>query len=304
MRRPSAALVLLLVLALAPACSTSGHGLGAATDGRLQVVAAENFWGSLAAQLGGNRVDVTDLIRNPNTDPHDYEATANDARAVAEADYLIVNGVGYDGWASKSAAASPSSRRLLLDVGDLTGHHAGDNPHRWYFPADVEKVIDRITADYQQLDPAHAAYFASRRAAFETTGLATYHRLLADIARRFAGTPVGASESIFVGIAQATGLHLLTPDSFLNGVSEGTDITAQAKTTVDRQISERQVAVFVSNTQNATPDVQRVVASSRSHHIPVVTITETLAPAGDTFQQWQVAQLRGLEAALHEATGR
>jgi len=73
---------------------------------------------------------------------------------------------------------------------------------------------------------------------------------------------------------------------------------------VDRQAEEGAIKVWVYNSQNATPDVQRVNQLARAAHIPVTTVTETLAPASDTFQQWQTAQLASLRAALHQATGR
>jgi zinc/manganese transport system substrate-binding protein len=261
-------------------------------------------WGSIAAQLGGTRVEVTSIVANPATDPHSYEATAADARAIADADLVIVNGLGYDAWASKAVAANPSPIRAAIDVGHLTGHHAGDNPHRWYYPADVDRVATAISHDYQRLDPRHAWYYARRLVDFRGGSLAAYHRAIADLRRRYAGTPVGASESIFDGLAGAIGLRLVTPTRFLDAVSEGSDVTAADKATVDRQLGRHQVAVFVVNPQNSTPDVQRLVARARAAHIPVVPVTETLSPAGATFQQWQVTQLRALAQALHEATGR
>ena len=171
------------------------------------MVAAENFWGSIAAQLGGNRVHVTSVITSPATDPHDYEPTAADARTMAGAQLAIVNGIGYDPWADKLLAANPVDGRVVLTVGDLVGIKPGGNPHRWYSPADVQKVIDEIVRDYTKLDPKDAAYFKQQKARFETRGLAQYKRLIATIKRKYHGVPVGASESIFAPLAQALGLE-------------------------------------------------------------------------------------------------
>src|SRR5438874_11704504 len=118
-----------------------GQG-GPDASGKLDVVAAENFWGSIAQQLGGNRVAVTSIITNPASDPHDYEPTSADARTMAEAQVAIVNGIGYDTWASKLIAANPTSGRVTLNVGDLLGLTTGDNPHQWYSPASVQRVRD------------------------------------------------------------------------------------------------------------------------------------------------------------------
>ncbi len=266
--------------------------------GPIQVVAAENFWGSIAAQLGGDRVHVVSVITNPATDPHDYEPTAADARTVAEARMVVENGVGYDPWAARLVAASPLSGRVVLDVGKLVGVPDGGNPHRWYSPANVQQVIAAIVRGYSQLDPKDAGYFRRQRTAFETHGLAQYESLIATIKRRFGGTPVGASESIFAPLAQALGLKLVTPYSFLKAISEGTEPTAADKTTIDRQIAHRQIRVWVYNSQNSTPDVARLTAAARKKGIPVTTITETLSPASATFQAWQSRQLHALLLAL------
>jgi zinc/manganese transport system substrate-binding protein len=268
------------------------------------VVAAENFWGSIASQLGGDRVAVTSIIDNPNADPHEYEPTAADARSFASASLVIENGVGYDPWAQKLLDANPVSGREVLDAGTLVGEPTGGNPHLWYSPSNVQRVIDAITTELKKLDPNDAAYFEQRRSSLETKGLAQYQAVISEINRRYGGTPVGASESIFALMASALGLKLLTPPSFLKAVSEGTEPTAADKSAIDHQISSHEIKVYVYNSQNATPDVQRQIDEAKAAGIPISTISETLVPAGATFQAWQVAQLRELAAALHQATGR
>jgi zinc/manganese transport system substrate-binding protein len=265
---------------------------------QIHVVAAENFWGSLATQLGGNRVQVTSVITNPATDPHDYEPSAVDARTMAGAQMAIVNGVGYDPWAGKLIAANPVKGRVVLTVGDLVGVKAGGNPHRWYSPSNVQQVISAIVADYSKLDPKDAAYFRAQKSRLETKGLAQYKNLIATIRRRYHGVAVGASESIFAPLAQALGLNLITPYSFLKAISEGTEPTAADKTTIDRQIAKKQIKVWVFNSQNSTPDVARITEAARKKGIPITTITETLSPASATFEQWQVRQLKALLLAL------
>jgi zinc/manganese transport system substrate-binding protein len=300
----SALLVAALLLAACSSGGSSSGGSGSGSGIKIAVVAAENFWGSIATQLGGDRVSVTSIITSPDTDPHSYEPTAGDARTVASAQYVIVNGIGYDPWSTWLLSANPVSGRSVLNVGNLVGVQEGGNPHRWYFPNDVEAVINQIVSDYKRLDPADASYFDRQREAFETTALAKYHGLISAIKGKYAGTPVGASESIFVGLAQATGLDLITPADYMKAISEGTDPTAQDKATMDQQIHQGQLKVFVFNSQNATPDIQTLVDAARAKGIPVTTVTETLSPAGASFEDWQSQQLQHLEDALAQATGR
>ena len=300
-------LPVLLLASLALAASVSGCGSGGpmgGSSGKLRVVAAEDFWGSIAEQLGGDRVEVISIIANPAADPHEYEPTSADARTIAGSRMAIVDGIGYDPWASKLLAADPNSERTVLTVGDLLELKAGDNPHQWYSPASVQRVIDRITADYEKADPGHSAYFDRRRTVFEAKGLSRYKALISQIKSRYSGTPVGASESIFEPLAPALGLRLITPRGFMDAIAEGTEPTPADKATTDRQIARHRIEVWVYNSQNATPDVQRLGDAAKAAGIPIATVTETLTPEGATFQAWMTRELEGLRAALARATGR
>ncbi len=307
MHRRAAAAIAPAMVMLAAGCSTANSPAataGGGPGGKIVVVATENFWGSIARQLGGTHITETSIINNPNTDPHDYEPTAADARTIASARLVIVNGIGYDPWAPKLLAANPVQGRRTLTVGDLLGLKPGDNPHQWYSAAHVRRVIEAITADYKRIDPGDASYFDSQQKTFETKTLARYNRLIAQVSARYAGTPVGASESIVSPLAATLGLKMLTPYSFLKAISEGTEPTAQDKATIDAQIKGKQIKIYVYNSQNATPDVAAQVKEATAAGIPVTTVTETLTPAGATFQQWQVSELQGIENALHQATGK
>ncbi len=267
-------------------------------------MAAENFWGSIAGQLAGTRAHVQSIISNPAADPHSYEPTAADARTLAGAQLAIVNGLGYDPWAPKLLAADSASARTVLDVGALLRLKDGDNPHRWYSPANVASVAQAVSAHLTRLDPRDASYFAARLSSFRTRGLATYHGLIAGISSRYAGVPVGASESIFALLSPALGLNLITPPSFMKSITEGTDVTAQDAATVRRQLAGHTVKVWIYNVQNATPEIQQLNDLARRERIPIATISETLTPRGTSFQDWQTAQLTELGRALHVATGR
>ncbi len=184
--------VALALVAVACGSGSTGTTTGGGPGGgrRIEVVAAENFWGSIAAQLGGAHVEVASIISNPDTDPHDYEPSAADGRTVAEAGYVIENGLGYDPWAAQLVAANQTAGQKVLDVGHLLGLKVGDNPHRWYFPGDVEQVIDRITADYQRHRPGRRRVLrpeAGRLRAHGAGGVPRAHRPDQDALRRHPG---------------------------------------------------------------------------------------------------------------------
>jgi zinc/manganese transport system substrate-binding protein len=284
-------------LAGSPGAPPGGSG-GEASSGRVvEVAAAENFWGSIAAQLGGIHAHVVSIITNPNTDPHSYEPTAADARTLAASQLVIENGIGYDPWVGRLLSADGTSV-VTLDVGTLLDVPDDSNPHRWYNPSDVQTVIRRMLADYQRIDPRDSSYFTRQASHFDTVGLKQYDATIADIRARYSGTPVGASESIFAMLAPALGLDLMTPPSFLRAISEGTDVSVADKETIDDQIRTHRIKIYVYNSQNVTPDVQAQLQEVKSEHIPVATITETLQPATASYQVWQTKQLLGIEAAL------
>ncbi len=289
------------ILALTLAGCASGTG-SAAYGGTLQVVAGENFWGSIATQLGGSHVSVTSIISDPNADPHQYQTSAQTAREFATANYVILNGAGYDSWAQNVLNANPVSGRTVLTVADLLGKKNGDNPHFWYNPTYVTTVINQITKDYQALDPADATYFAQQNTQFLNVALKPYHDRLAEIKATFAGRKVGATESIFVYLATSLGLDLISPPEFMQAVAEGNDPSAAAVAAFQQQVQLKQISVLVYNVQTSTNVTNTMRQLAAQQNIPVVGVSETLQPVDATFQDWQLAELITLQNALNANT--
>ena len=301
-RAGETALAALPVLA-APAFVCAGCGGGpapGATGSTVQVVAAENVWGAIASQLGGARVHVTSIVTDPNEDPHDHESSAGDARAFAIAQYVIVNGAGYDTWASTLLNASGSGPRVVFTVAQVAGLREGDNPHFWYSPTDVERVADRITNDLSGIDRRDAGYFTQQRVAFETS-LQPYHQRIAAIERRYAGRRVAATESIFTYLADALGLDLISPPEFMKAVAEGNDPPADTVTTFQTQLQTRAATVLVYNQQTATDVTNNLRQLAADRGIPVVGLTETMPPPYTTFGPWMAGELDALQNALGAA---
>ena len=144
-RAVHAGVVLCCVAVLAGACASSTGSRSAPTGTRkiLSIVAGENFWGSIVGQLAGRAATVTSIVSDPNADPHTYESSSNGARTFADADYVVLNGAGYDTWAQKLISANPSTKRTVLTIADLLGKKEGSNPHFWYDPEYVTRVADR-----------------------------------------------------------------------------------------------------------------------------------------------------------------
>ncbi len=277
--------------------TAAGLPNAAAARTPLQVVAAENFWGSLAAQLGGDQAQVFSIVTDPNADPHEYESSSADARRVAQASLVIVNGAGYDSWAQLLLAAQPASGRRLLDVAQLLGQGPGANPHFWYQPDYVLRVVSRIAAEYRALRPSSAAYFAARLHQLQRA-LQPYRARLAAIQRRDRGEQVAATESIFVYLAHYLKLDLVTPTSFMKAVSEGVDPPVSSVAAFQSQLQRHSFRTLVYNVQTVTPLTSSLEAAARREHIPVVGISETVRPRGASFEAWMDHQLSQLASAL------
>jgi len=264
----------------------------------LQVVAAENFWGSLVTQLGGTHVQVLSIVSDPNADPHEYESNTADAEAIAKANYVIVNGAGYDDWALQLISASNSPGQKVLNVANLLGQTVNSNPHFWYSPYYVNDTVHQMYLDLVSLDHADSGYFTQQYTSLNAS-LGVYNARIDEIKSQFNGTEVASTESIFEYLANATGLDLVSPPAFMEAVAEGNDPPAQSVVQFQQQLQSGKVSVLVYNEQTITQLTQSIKALAAQNGVQVVGVTETIQPPDVSFQTWMNAQLINLQNALN-----
>jgi zinc/manganese transport system substrate-binding protein len=241
---------------------------------------------------------VTSVVTDPNADPHNYETSSADAREFADADYVVLNGAGYDAWAARLIRGNASLKRKVLTIADLLGKREGDNPHFWYDPDYVTKVADQVTADLKSIDPSDTAYFDAQRSAFGTAMRPSHARLDA-IKGKFAGTPVASTETIFVYLADYLGLTVLSPTEFMNAVAEGNDPPAPSVAAFQDLLSKRQAKVLVYNKQTSSEVTTNLEKLATNQGIPVIGVTETIQPPDTTYEEWLGAELIDLQNALN-----
>ncbi len=269
----------------------------------IQVVAAENFWGSLVSQLGGNHTSVLSIVSDPNADPHEYEANSSDAIAISNAQLVIVNGVGYDEWALQLIAAAGNPNQVVLNVGDLNGVSVNGgivtgNPHMWYNPTYVNRTVAAMYSDLVAIQPSSTAYFQANYATLNVS-LGQLYGQAAQIRDQFAGTEVASTESIFVYLANYTHLDLVSPPAFMEAIAEGNDPPAQSEVEFQCQLQSGHVAVLVYNEQTVTPITSQMKVIAAENNVTIVGVTETIQPPGVSFQVWMDAQYLQLENALN-----
>src|SRR4051794_5297471 len=200
------ALKLSKCVAAAAAALAFGHGAWAA-DAKIPVVAAENFYGDVVQQLGGDRVDVTSILSSPEQDPHLFEASPKTARALQHASLVVYNGADYDPWMAKLLTASKGAQRTTIVAADLTGKKGGDNPHLWYDPATMPKVAHAVSGALVAADPAHKSEYDANLVKF-LGSLKPIDAKVAELRGRYAGVPVTATEPVFGYMADAVGLTM------------------------------------------------------------------------------------------------
>jgi len=266
-----------------------------AVERKIEVVAAENFYGNVAQQIGGDRVSVVSILNNPDQDPHLFEVSPAVIRQVAAAQVVLYNGAGYDPWVEQMLSATSKPGRVAIVAADLMHRKGGDNPHLWYDPATMPSVARALATALAAADPAHKDDYARRLATF-IASLGPLNAKIAAIRDKYAGTTVTATEPVFGNMAEALKLTMAN-ERFQLAIMNDTEPSARDVAAFERDLNDRKVRVLFYNKQAPTKLVEHLIELARASKIPVVGITET-APAGSSYQDWMLMQLDETERAL------
>ena len=264
----------------------------------VNVVASTNVWGDIAKQIGGDHVNVTSIMSDPNADPHEYEADAKTAAALSKAQFVIENGLGYDDFMDKLSAASPNASRALLNAADamkISGQDA--NPHIWYDIVKVPDVASGIADQLGKMDSADAATFTANAKTF-TDSLAPINAAIANMTAKYPGAPVGYTERVPGYLVEAAGLTLATPASFAQSIEDGNDPSPADNAAMDAALTDKKIKVLLYNGQVTSPATDAVKQLAQKSGVPVVGVTETLPPTDKDFQDWQLRQINEITTAL------
>ena len=285
-------------LLLAGAAAAAIVLAGPALADPVNVVAAENFYGDVATQVGGANVAVTSILSNPDDDPHLFEASASTAKALVGAKIVIANGVDYDPWMEKLLKANKAPGRREILVAALAHKKPGDNPHLWYNPETVKALGNTLAVDLSVADPAHRSDYQKAGTVFAAS-LEPLEAKIADMRKKYAGEPVTASEPVFGYMAELLGLKVHN-EKFALAVMNNTEPSASDVAAFENDLKGHKVKVMLYNAQASEPAVQRLVQMAKDEKIPVVGVSET-EPAGSSYQKWMTSQLDALDQALSGA---
>jgi zinc/manganese transport system substrate-binding protein len=277
----------LVALGLSPTAS--------AADSALKLVAAENFYGDVAHQIGGPQVKVVSVLSNPDQDPHLFETSPAVLRQLADAKIVIYNGADYDPWMPRLLKATRRPDRAVIVVADLVRKKVAGNPHLWYDPPTMPAAARAIAAAFSKNDPAHAADYQARLEIF-LASLKPLNNKISAIRKKHAGSPVTASEPVFGYMAAALGLKMRS-EKFQLSIMNDTEPSARDVAAFERDLKQHKVRVLFYNKQASDKIVLRLVDIARAAKVPVVGVTE-LVPPGMNFQDWMLHELDDTEKAL------
>jgi zinc/manganese transport system substrate-binding protein len=285
----------LLILSLAALAALLVTPALAQTARPVAIVAAENFYGDIAEQIGGPDVTVTSILSNPDQDPHLFEVSPAVGRNVSAARIIIYNGIDYDPWMEKMLRATRSADRKTIAVADLIGKKAGDNPHIWYDPATMLALAQTLAAALIADDPANKAGYEQRLARFEDS-VKPIQAKISQLRQRLTGTPVTATEPVFGYMLDALGMEVRNR-SFQIAVMNNTEPSASDIAAFENDLKTHRVRLLVYNSQATDPIAERMAKIARAAQIPVVGAAET-EPAGMNYQSWMQSEIDAVDRAL------
>ena len=261
-------------------------------------IGVENEYADVLSQIGSPYISVRAIETNPNTDPHQFEASPAVAGEVARASLVVENGLGYDAWIEPLIAAAPRPGRRVIVVSRLLGLPPDTvNPHLWYDPRTMPAVAQAAAAAFAAMEPAHAAYFAAHVRRLDVS-LAPWRAQLAAFRKSYGGTPVAVTEPVADAMLEAAGCRVLTPLALQLAIMNGTDPAPQDVAAEQTLLRARAVKVLVYNQQVTDPLTASFLQLARAQRIPVVGVYETMPEPGYHYQGWMLAELEALRAAV------
>ena len=270
-------------------------GYSQAASAKIIIVAAENFYGDISRQIGGDLVDVSSILSNPDQDPHLFEASPSVARAMSQAKIVVLNGLNYDSWAQDLLTASLSKGRAVIVAGDIAGKVSGDNPHIWYDIETMRKVALSISKKLTEIDPANAKIYQQNASDFEQS-LFPISQKIAAISASHKGLAAAATEPVFGYMFQSLGFDVKEMQFQISTMND-TEPSISDVAQFEKDLENRVIKVLVYNGQATSPLADRMLALAKKQSIPVVAVSET-EPAGKNYQQWMLEQVNAISVAI------
>lgn len=261
----------------------------------INIVAAENFYGELAQEIGGKEVKVQSIISNPDADPHLFTTSPSTSKALAQAQIIIYNGADYDSWIGQMLATTDKSKVIIINVADLVGVKSGQNPHLWYKPETFPKLAQVLAAKMSQLEPQNKVQIQANLKQF----LSEHNQVTQAIQQtkaKYAGTQVTATEPVYGYMADAMGLKMQGLD-FQWKIMNDSEPTPKMIASYQELLTAKKVKVLFYNSQVSDSITKNMQNLAVQNSIPIVGVTETM-PQNMTINTWLLSGIRATNSAL------
>ena len=253
----------------------------------LKIVAAENFYGDVAQQIAGSSAEVLSIMSNPNQDPHNFQMNAQTARAVADADIVIQNGLGYDTWMEKLLGVPGKKKRLVITVATLVEAPKGANPHLWYDPQTMFALAAKLAVVLHK--PKAGESFV--------TSMQPLRDKMAALKVKTEGLQVTATEPVFGYMALALGFQMLN-EGYQEAIMNDVTPSFQQTVAFEKSLTAKTAKLLFANSQASNPATARMIQLAQKEKIPVIFVTEMQPPAEKTYVAWMLSTLQKIEEAL------
>lgn len=285
-------LALVVMAAVGLILTGCGQAKPSKSTEQLQVVASLDFYAEPARAILGKSGQVDSLINSASVDPHDYSATTADAKQVANADVVIMNGAGYDSWLNKLVQADDQGPKLINVAQDIAHLSAGGNEHLWYDFTIMPKLTRKLVKIFSKKKPQKRAVFQENAQRY-LAKLKRLQKKQEQLQQTLQGQPVMITEPVFNYVLSALGMTIVNPD-FAQAIENGADPQPTDLQKMQQQLDQRQVRFLVVNAQVSNPVIQELVKRAKRHRVPILKVTETL-PAKQNYLSWMTNQLSTLQ---------
>ena len=259
----------------APSGSPNSSSPSPSSASTIDVFASTNVWGSVIAAVGGDRVDVHAVITSPEQDPHDYEATATDKLTASKAQLAIVNGGGYDDWAS-TLLDSADPKPTVINAVDVSGLKTGSgdfNEHVFFSLATAKKVAETAATELGKIDAADAQEFTANAQKFSAS--IDEELVKAKAVGADQNLTAVATEPVVGYLLADMGIKDITPTDFVEQAETDAGPSAAVLKETSDLLTNKKASVLVLNGQTEDPVSDKLNTSAESAKIPVVHVTET-----------------------------
>jgi zinc/manganese transport system substrate-binding protein len=262
----------------------------------VNIVAAENFYGELASEIGGNSVKVTSILNNPNVDPHIFSSSAATIKALNNAQIIIYNGAGYDEWMQKALNVLPNKKVIIINVAQLINNKDG-NPHIWYQPQTFGLLANKLKQILITMPNIDKENIVNNYQIFMHDNKQVLQKI-AGIRTKYKAITVTATEPVYNYMAQAMGFKVVGQDLQWH-IMNDTEPSPREFANFNNFLIHHQVKLIYYNNQVSSNLTKNLLNTARNNKIPVIGVTE-LMPANTTINQWLMAGLITTENTLNK----